>query len=206
MEIQAVIWDMDGTLLDTEPCYMEAEGSIVKRCVGGDIAEVTHALLGKTENDSANIVINHFKLPISKEEYLKERYINLMRLLPNAQVLPGVWELVNEFELRGIRQGVATSSPKHLLELKRNAHPDLFNRFQTVVCGDDVKNGKPDPEIFLLTAQNLDVAPENCLVFEDAPVLIIYGNLFKVLINQMSVEFSLFANFSSISTFLCHLL
>lgn len=64
---------------------------------------------------------------------------------------------------------IATSSPRILLEAKKVGKDDFFALFEGIVCGDDVTNGKPDPEIFLAGAELIGQDPSNCIVFEDAP-------------------------------------
>jgi len=141
--VHGVIWDMDGTLLDTEPMYLEAEGAIVSRLCGGDISEITHRLLGTTAMDSASIVISHFKLNLTPDKYLAERFDRLCALLQSVQIMPGVESLVKRFAELGIVQGIATSSPRNLLELKKAPHDSLFSHFSVIVCADDVSKGKP---------------------------------------------------------------
>jgi len=84
--------------------------------------------------------------------------------------MPHAGEFITDVNSTSILMGLATSSHKHLYELKFSAKP-WGGLFHEVVCGDDpeLKRGKPDPDIFLLCADRLSVAPERCIVFEDSP-------------------------------------
>lgn len=183
--MRAALWDLDGLLLDTEPLYLEAEQAIMSRYVPeGDIRTLTHALLGSTAVDSARTVIAHFALPLSVDAYIAEREARLEALLPRAQLLPGVRRLSDHFTATGVRQAIATSSSRRLCSLKlggSGATAAFFRgtgRFAAVVCGDEVKRGKPAPDTFLQALERLNddagvdeapIQPWECVVFEDAP-------------------------------------
>ncbi|KAA8499617.1 putative pseudouridine-5'-phosphatase [Porphyridium purpureum] len=169
---RAVIFDMDGTLLDTEPMYLEAEGSIVREATGGDISTITHLLLGTTPADSARIVVDHFKLSMSAEAYLEERSHRLKKLMQaGVPLMPGMAELLAHCAAIPLRLAIATSSSRELMEIKLRTHADVRQMFESIVCSDDIPpgRGKPCPDTFLQAAGALQVQPEQCLVLEDAP-------------------------------------
>lgn len=163
-----VIWDMDGVLLDSEPIYEKVESEIVSR-YGKDIRTILPKLLGRTAAVCAQITVDELQLPISAEQYLSERNEMLLQQMKSVQILPGVQQIVAHLKRHGVRCAIATSSPRDLLEAKKTGKDQFFAMFDALVCGDDVRNGKPDPEIFLKAAQAIGADPANCLVFEDAP-------------------------------------
>ena len=91
-------------------------------------------------------------------------------LMPKIELLPGVEKLIRHLHKCKIPMGVATSSSAYNVEKKIINHEELFSKFSHVTTGSDpeLKNGKPSPDIFLLSASRFGVLPEKCLVFEDS--------------------------------------
>lgn len=164
----AVIWDMDGVLLDTEPIYLSVESAIVSR-YGKNIETVLPQLLGRRALEAATITVNDLALPLTVEAYLEERNAELLKRMPACTTLPGIPDVVAHLRRCGVRNAIATSSPQYLLDAKRTGKADFFALFDAIVCGDDVQNGKPHPDIFLKAAAAIDALPKDCVVFEDAP-------------------------------------
>lgn len=164
----SIVWDMDGVLLDSEPIHVIVENELVGE-YGKDIETITHKLLGRRALEAAQITVKELELPLSAEEYLAKRDEGLIKKMPMVQILPGIFETVKHIRAQGVRCAIATSSPKHLLDAKKVGKDEFFSMFDAIVCGDDVTNGKPDPEVFLKAAAAIDADPKNCVVFEDAP-------------------------------------
>jgi pseudouridine 5'-phosphatase len=169
--ITAVIFDMDGVLLDTERFYTEVTQAIVGRWGKVFDWSVKGNMIGRPARDSARYLVERLDLPITPDEYLREREARLERLFPESQPMPGARELTAALAARGVPQALATSSGRRLYELKTARHREWFRIFAAVVLGDDprVRHGKPAPDIFLLAATELAVAPASCVVIEDAP-------------------------------------
>lgn len=169
--ITHVIYDMDGLLLDTEPFYTEATQAIVGRYGHTFDWSLKSRMIGKAASDSARILVDALQLPITPEDYLREREAMLAALFPKAQAMPGARRLTEHLAQHGIPQAVASSSNRREFELKASQHREWFGCFQCIVLGDDpdLKRGKPAPDIFLIAAARLDAKPSRCLVLEDAP-------------------------------------
>ena len=166
-----VLYDMDGLLLDTEPFYTEVTQAIVGRYGHTFEWSLKSRMMGKKAADSARILVDALQLPITPEDYLRERESMLAALFPKAQAMPGAHRLTGHLAGHGIPQAVASSSHRREFELKITQHREWFACFECVVLGDDpaVKRGKPAPDIFLATAARLGATPSQCLVLEDAP-------------------------------------
>jgi pseudouridine 5'-phosphatase len=167
----AVIFDMDGVLLDTERLYTEATQQIVARFGKTFDWRVKADMIGRPAIDSARHLVAALDLPLTPEEYLHEREAIFETLMPTAEAHAGARELVAALAARSVPQAVATSSSTRLFELKTRRHRDWFVAFAVVVRGDDPRcaRGKPAPDIFLVAAADLRVAPGACVVVEDAP-------------------------------------
>jgi HAD superfamily hydrolase (TIGR01509 family) len=170
-QIRYVIYDNDGLLLNTEIFYTEACQMITGRFGKAFDWSVKSKMIGKRASDSARILVDTLELPITPEEYLREREEIVRHLFPTADPLPGAVRLTMHLHRHGIPQAVATSSDQYHFELKITRHREWFRVFDTVVKGDDpaVKHGKPSPDLFLVAAERLHADPADCLVFEDAP-------------------------------------
>ncbi len=166
-----VIYDMDGLLLDSERFYTEVTQQVVGRYGKVFDWSVKSHMVGRPAMESARYLVAALDLPITAEEYLREREALLEALLPNAEPMPGAVELTRRLAELGVRQAVATSSNRRLFELKTSRHRDWFATFDAVVVGDDprISRGKPAPDIFLVAARDLGAEPEDCVVLEDAP-------------------------------------
>lgn len=162
---------MDGVLLDTERFYTEVTQAIVGRWGKVFDWSVKGNMIGRPARDSARYLVETLALPITPDEYLREREAMLERLFPASGAMPGARELTAALASRGVPQALATSSGRRLFELKTARHREWFQVFAAIVLGDDprVRHGKPAPDIFLLAAAELGAAPASCVVIEDAP-------------------------------------
>jgi HAD superfamily hydrolase (TIGR01509 family) len=177
----AVIFDMDGLLLNTEEIYTQVTAEICKR-YGLEYTWKTKAkLMGLNQMAAALALISDTGLPMTPEEYLKERNAKQEDRFPLARPLPGVMKLVQHLKRNGVKIAVATSSHHDHFLLKSTHNQDLFTLFDVIVTGDDpsIKLGKPAPDLFREAARRLGVDPivqsQQCLVFEDAPNGVVAG-------------------------------
>ena len=170
-KIKAILYDMDGLLLDTENFYTDVTQRIVSRYGKNFDWSIKSQMLGRPALESARTLVRVLELPIRPEDYLTERKALLNQRFPEAEAMLGAIELTQRMKLAGVPQAVATSSTEEAYTLKTTKYQKWFAEFDAIVTGDhpDIQNGKPAPDIFLVAARKLGVAPNECLVFEDAP-------------------------------------
>ena len=165
----AIIFDMDGTMVDnmaihnqtwldylTEVGAQPDPQTFNDRTAGKTTPEIIRLFLG--QNLSEAEIRDH-----SAEKEL--RYRQGFRL--GAKPIPGLKELLQAARSKGIMLGVATSAPPENVRVVLESL-DLIDFFDAVVNGEEIKKGKPDPEIFLTAAERLQTPPARCLVFEDS--------------------------------------
>lgn len=169
--ITHVLWDMDGVLLDTEKLYTQATRTVVARYGREYDWSLKAQMMGRRAPEAAALLVDRLQLPLTPEEYLRESWAILERLMPTAEAMPGAVAATAALRALGVVQVVASSSPRHLFELKTTRHRDWFAGFSTIVLGDDprVRRGKPAPDIFNVAAAAVAADPARCLVIEDAP-------------------------------------
>lgn len=166
--ITHVIYDLDGTLLDTEPFYIRATDAIFRRFGMQLSPDVRSIMMGRPTHIAVPMMIEHTGLPMTADAFIAERDAALQVMFADAAPTRGARELTAHLASHGVPQAVATSSSRESLRHKVAHHADWFEVFETVVIADDVAHGKPAPDIFLEAARRMDVRPEACLVFEDA--------------------------------------
>ncbi|GAB4527003.1 MAG: HAD-IA family hydrolase [Pleurocapsa sp.] len=168
--ITHVIYDLDGLLLDTESLNERVNQIIVQHYGKTFDLAIKMKIAGRSTSDSAEIIVNTLKLPVTPAEYLEQRNRLLQPLYPTSNPLPGTVKLTQHLARYQISQAIASSSFRRNYEMKTTRHTEWFKIFNLAVLGDDPEliNGKPAPDIFLLAAQRLGTSPDNCLVFEDS--------------------------------------
>lgn len=167
-KVELVIFDMDGLIFDTEKLsYLSWVEAAKKFNINFD-SKIFYKLLGTNHESCRNTLIAQYGDKIDVDEYMKEkRRINLSLLKDGAEKKPGLDELLIYLTDKNIKKAVATSSNREVaLNLLEKAN--ILQYFNYVLCGDEVKKSKPDPEVFLNVAKKLDVNPRNCLVLEDS--------------------------------------
>ena len=166
--VGAVIWDMDGVIADTAPLHFAAWQEVFgKRGRDFTPEEFRHGF--GLRNDA--IIARFLGDGIAPEERdaissEKERGFR-RRLGSKIKPLPGVVELMRSLAGRGFKMSLASSAPRENIQLLVKAL-GIGGFLQVVVSGDEVSQGKPSPDTFLMAAEKLGVGPEGCIVIEDA--------------------------------------
>ena len=167
----AVLWDVDGTLVDTAEQHFRAWERLAAE-IGRPFTRADFAATFGWRNPE---IVRHLFHPDADDRLCGEIGLRKETLYRESvrtggtALLPGVARLLREFADAGWPQAVGSSAPPGNLELLLGA-TDTLRYFNAVVSGDDVTRGKPDPEVFLAGARKLGVEPARCVVMEDAVV------------------------------------
>ena len=164
-----VIFDVDGTMVDNKDYH---ERAWVELCRRHDIeltAEDYRIRIHARTNDK--IIPDIFGSDIGNEKAaciaLEKETIYRDLYRPHVRPLPGLIKFINELKARGIPCAAASNSPAGNVNLVLD-ELDILRYFTSVITADDVSHGKPDPEIFLTSAERLGLPPQQCIVFEDS--------------------------------------
>ena len=166
--IEAVVFDMDGVLVDSECLFRDAMMEVSRE----QGRELPHAvfmrMVGGPRDQNRLVVLEHFGAEFDFETWITDVNCRaLARMALGLELKPGALELLDDLEAACIPKAVATSAGRSAVE--RELGPaGLIPRFQAVVTRDDCDRGKPHPDPFLIAAERLGVAPEACLALEDS--------------------------------------
>jgi HAD superfamily hydrolase (TIGR01509 family) len=164
----AVLFDLDGTLVDSEPYWIAAEYAVVAEFGGTWTDGHAHAIVGSSLLSAAAYIGEHGGVPLPPAEIV-ERMLDLVvaRLRETVPWRPGALELLAELGAAGVPLALVTMSWSRLTDAVLDALP--ANTFATVVTGDQVRHGKPHAEPYLTAADRLGVDPGECVAIEDSP-------------------------------------
>ena len=166
--LAAVLFDMDGLLVDTEPLWLETETEVMARLGAPWTPEDQQALLGGSMARTVGYLLANATRPAppeTVERWMTEGVLARVRA-GRVTVRPGVRELLAEVARAGLPHALVTSSQRVFAEAVLDATGITF---PLTVCAEDVTAGKPDPEPYLLAAKLLDVDPARCVALEDSP-------------------------------------
>jgi len=165
----AVLWDLDGTLVDTEPYWFAAERRLVA-AYGRDWPDHhAHSMVGFDLRDSAAYMIEHGGIDDLCPEEVIDRLLDDVTASVQREIpwRPGARELLTALVAEGVPCALVTMSWRRLVDPILDALPP--GTFSAVVCGDDVTRGKPHPEPYRRAAELLGVDPSECMAIEDSP-------------------------------------
>lgn len=173
LSVDAVIFDLDGTLLDYEGLSHELLAApLAKR--GYALTWEAHAsIVGTRPEHWSRALLELAGIPedfLSPDAYVAEYDAILKTRYGEIAPIPGALALLEALVARGVPLALATSTPRAIFDEKMRSHPEILNAMSAVVTGDEVPRGKPAPDIFVKAAQRLGVDPARCLVFEDSPL------------------------------------
>ena len=166
---QAVIFDMDGVIIDSEPLWTEAERQLLARRNLEYSPQLKVLLMGRDSREAVSLMVETYNLRERMEEVIRERNELVAHLFKRwLKPVPYVLELITSLRDWNIRTALASSSPESLIHLVLDKF-NITGHFDLVLSGDQVARGKPAPDIYLTAATLLRVDPKDCLVVEDAP-------------------------------------
>ncbi len=162
------IFDMDGTLFDTEKFYFQAWLDVAEEFGEKRNPAVPTQAAGTNMDEQTQRIVKKFYPNIDAKKYVA-RVLEVAREVPkkNLELMAGVEEILKFFQTEGISMAVASSAPVVTIE-KNLSRANLRGYFKILVGGDKVSRGKPAPDIFLLAAKELNLAPSDCYIFEDS--------------------------------------
>jgi HAD superfamily hydrolase (TIGR01509 family) len=165
--LAAVLWDMDGTLVDTEPYWVECEFEIVEEHGGTWSREHAMHLVGNDLLESGRYIHEHSGIDLEPAEIVEELLDRVMvRVGRTVPWRPGAAELLKDLRARGVRCALVTMSYRRFVAPILAGLPD--GTFEVVVTGDAVSQGKPHPEPYLKAAAILGVDPARTVAIEDS--------------------------------------
>ena len=163
----AVLWDLDGTIIDSEPLWLNTEQQMLARYGLKLTDEIVEKMVGIDLRDGAQL-FQRLGVPLTVSEIIGEWVtgVNEQLLRGEAAWRPGARELLAEVRAAGVKNALVTMSTFAIAQRVADLLP--AGTFDTVVAGDHVTRGKPHPDAYLLAAEQLGVSAADCLAFEDS--------------------------------------
>jgi HAD superfamily hydrolase (TIGR01509 family) len=163
----AVLWDMDGTLIDSEPYWMSSERTFASANNSSWTEQDGLSLVGMSLYDSSKIIKEKVGSDLDPEQIIQHLTDGVSSQLKQEIFWrPGAKELLLLLRKSKIKTALVTMSMRRMAQ--QVADSVGFNAFDVIVAGDDVRHGKPHPEPYLKAAELLRVRPEECVAFEDS--------------------------------------
>ncbi len=168
--VEAVLFDMDGLLLDTEVVYIDALQAAASALDLTIPLDFCHSMVGIASHECNRMIQEHYGDGFRIEPFRAHFSDHVrQRFEASVPVKPGAVELLDFLEARGLPLALATSASRATVE-RHLGRAGLYDRFKAFSTRDDVVRTKPHPDIYLEAARRLGVAPERCIAFEDSNI------------------------------------
>lgn len=165
---KAVIFDMDGIIIDSEPLWEKAEIMLIGNKGINYDSSYRGKIVGLNQNDSIRLLKDTFNLKSSIESISEERIEILLDIYKKELTLvPGILDLLHEAKSYNLKMGLASGSPMKVIKFVLCKF-NIENFFSVIVSADCTEKGKPSPEIYLKAAEILEINPKKCIAIEDS--------------------------------------
>jgi beta-phosphoglucomutase len=165
----AVIFDMDGVLIDSVGLNWQAYNEVLSSQFGFSVSDNEIGnYVGRTLVEQVSMLNQHYNVDIDTDRFTQDTNVIKQRLFASIQPKPGVVSLLESLIEAGIPRAVGTSMSRDITKARLTT-AGLWDYFNAVITEEDVQHHKPDPDVFLRAADKLHAAYTNCVVFEDAP-------------------------------------
>lgn len=167
--MKAVIFDMDGVIIDSEPIHFEVDIQTMKDFGCSISKEELNKYVGTTNEYMFTDIKNKYKLDKSVEEIINYRCELVKRKVIESDLvaIEGIIDLLKNIKSKNIPAAIASSSPRDFIEVVVSKF-GIEDYFSCILSGEEVENGKPAPDIYVETAKKLGISPEECVVIEDS--------------------------------------
>ena len=170
--MKGYLFDLDGVITDTATYHFEAWQKLVKKHFNRTLPSVLEEKTkGVSREDSLKVILDYFHMTVTEEEFKKladeknKFYVDLLERLTSNDILPGIEQLLADIKNDGGKIALASSSKNGSFILKKLG---IFQEFDAIVNPNDIKRGKPAPDIFLEAANAIYVDPRECVAIEDS--------------------------------------
>ena len=165
--LKALIFDMDGLMIDSERLYWQVEKDLARGYRKEVKEETLWKMMGRRPIEGLRIFVEDLELPISAEEALALRDARMReKYRDESEAMPGLFHILDTFYGK-LKLAVCTGAQREFMEVVVD-RLKIREKFNVLQASDEIKKGKPDPEIYLTTCAKLGFEPAHCIVLEDS--------------------------------------
>ena len=170
MTVKAVVFDMDGVLLDTESVCFECWKRAGEQIGVYDSQEAYHLCVGTNVNDTRLILHERYGAAFDADDFIERTRVlfHVVESEKGLSLMPHVRECLDSLKAQGFRLAVASSTRSEAVHRQLGA-AGIIGCFETITCGDTVEHSKPAPDIYLKACESLRLSPAECIAVEDSP-------------------------------------
>lgn len=164
---KAIIFDMDGLMIDSERLYFQAQREIAAGYGKTVKEELLWTMMGRKPIESISIFVKEMDIPAAPGDILEQRNLMMKDKLKNELIsMPGLEDIIETF-YKKLKLAVATGAQGEFLDIVVD-NLGIRDKFDLLQSSDGIEKGKPDPEIYLAACEKLGLAPRECIVLEDS--------------------------------------